>query len=81
MDNEILKGLNFIPEKGGLFIKDVRHLLIRPETIVTFQKAIEKELGEKASHLLFESGWMVEPFVPKDNERSSASEMKRSFTS
>lgn len=57
MYNEILKELNFSPEKGGLFYKEVRYLLVRPETLAAFQKAIEKELGEKASRILFESGF------------------------
>lgn len=56
MENEILGGINFIPEKGGLFYKDVRYLLIRPETLVAFQKATEGELGEKASRILFQGG-------------------------
>ena len=58
MENEILKGLNFVPEKGGLFYKEVRYLLIRPETLITFQKATEKGLSEKASQILFQSGFM-----------------------
>jgi predicted hydrocarbon binding protein len=57
MKNEILSELNFTPEKGGLFYKDVRYLLIRPETLMTFQKAIEKELGGKASQILYQSGF------------------------
>jgi predicted hydrocarbon binding protein len=57
MDNQILKELNFVPERGGLFYKEVRYLLIRPETLAAFQKAIEKEIGEKASRILFESGF------------------------
>ena len=57
MNNEILKDLHFVQEKGGLFYKEIRYLLIRPETLVTFQKAIERELGEKANQILFESGF------------------------
>ncbi len=57
MDNKILKELKFVPEKGGLFYNEVRYLLIRPETLAAFQKAIEKEIGEKASRILFESGF------------------------
>jgi predicted hydrocarbon binding protein len=57
MENEILKGLQFNSEKGGLFYNEVRYLLIRPETLITFQKAIEKELGEGASQILFQSGF------------------------
>jgi len=57
MNNEILKQLNFVQEKGGLFYKEVRYLLIRPETLITFQKAVERELGGKANQILFESGF------------------------
>jgi len=57
MENKILKDLCFAPEKGGLFYKEVRYLLIRPEVLVTFQKEIEKELGERADRILFKSGF------------------------
>ena len=57
MHNEILKELNFVQEKGGLFYKEVRYLLIRPETMTAFQKAVEKELGGKANEIFFESGF------------------------
>src|SRR4030042_1597602 len=57
MNNEMLKELNFVQEKGGLFYKEVRYLLIRPETLISFQKAVERELGVKANQILFESGF------------------------
>jgi predicted hydrocarbon binding protein len=57
MNKEILEQLNFVQEKGGLFYEEVRYLLIRPETLITFQKAVERELGEKANQILFESGF------------------------
>lgn len=57
MDNRILRELKFVPEKGGFFYNEVRYLLIRPETLAAFQKAIEKEIGEKASRILFDSGF------------------------
>jgi len=57
MNNEILRELHFVQEKGGLFFKEVRYLLIRPETLASFQKAIEWELGEKASQILYQSGF------------------------
>jgi hypothetical protein len=57
MENKILKDLCFAPEKGGLFYKEVRYLLIRPEVLVTFQKEIEKELGGRADRILFKSGF------------------------
>ncbi len=57
MESEILKELKFDAEKGGFFYKGVRYLLIRPETLATFQKAVERETGERASNLLYESGF------------------------
>jgi len=57
MTHEILKGLTFVKEKGGLFYKDVRYLLIRPETLMVFQKGMEEEIGERASQILFRSGF------------------------
>ncbi len=57
MDNKILKELKFSAEKGGLFYNEVRYLLIRPETLAAFQKGIEQEMGERASQILFESGF------------------------
>ncbi len=57
MTHEILKGLAFVQEKGGLFYEEVRYLLIRPETLMAFQKGIEKEIGERASQILFRSGF------------------------
>jgi len=57
MESKILKDLYFDSEKGGLFYKEVRYLLIRPEVLVTLQKEIGKELGEKANRILFQSGF------------------------
>ena len=57
MENQILRELVFNSEKGGLFYRDVRYLLVRPETLAAFQKAIEKEIGEKASQILYQSGY------------------------
>jgi predicted hydrocarbon binding protein len=57
MNRSILDEVHFSPEKGAFFYKDVRYLLIRPETLAAFQKAIEKELGPKSSRILFQSGF------------------------
>ncbi|NWG04975.1 MAG: XylR N-terminal domain-containing protein [Syntrophaceae bacterium] len=58
MKHEILKELHFVQEKGGLFYNEVRYLLIRTETLITFQKAAERDLGAKANQILFESGFV-----------------------
>lgn len=57
MENQVLKELIFNPEKGGLFYNEVRYLLLRPESLAAFQRAIEKETGEKASEILYQSGY------------------------
>ena len=57
MENSILKELISHPEKGGLYYKEVRYLLVRPETLAAFQKAAEREIGEKASDILYQSGF------------------------
>jgi predicted hydrocarbon binding protein len=43
MGNEILD--NLIYETGQLTFKDVRYMLIRPDTVVDFQKAVEAMVG------------------------------------
>jgi predicted hydrocarbon binding protein len=43
--NSILADLVFEPDSGKLAFKDVRYLLIRPDTIIEFQKAVEAEVG------------------------------------
>lgn len=55
--NAILEDLRFNPEKGGLFYKEVRYLLIRPEVLATFQKEVERELGVRTELILFRSGF------------------------
>ena len=57
MENQILKELVFDSKKGGLFYKEVRYLLVRPETLAALQKADEKEMGEKVSNILYQSGF------------------------
>jgi len=43
MSNEILDNLKV--ETGRLTFKDVRYMLIRPDTVVDFQKAVERMIG------------------------------------
>jgi predicted hydrocarbon binding protein len=57
MDNSILAGLKFDGERGALLYNDVRYLLIRPETLIAFQKAAEEMLGAEADRLLYEGGF------------------------
>lgn len=56
MDNDILRGLDWDESQGRLAYRDVRYLLIRPDTLAAFQKAAEAALGPPASDLLFAGG-------------------------
>jgi predicted hydrocarbon binding protein len=57
MSNDILNGLEFVPDGGALMFKDVRYLLIRPETIVEIQKALDEEMGsERAGQVFYRAG-------------------------
>lgn len=57
VENTILQGLIFDATAGHLAFKDVRYLLIRPETLAAFQKAVEAELGARAGELLYQGGF------------------------
>ncbi len=57
MNNEILTELKFDDTRGALLYKDVRYLLIRPETLIAFQKAAEEKLGAGADELLYAGGF------------------------
>ncbi|MGE5264615.1 MAG: V4R domain-containing protein [Acidobacteriota bacterium] len=57
MDNSILAELKFDPARGALLFNDVRYLLIRPETLIAFQKAAEEQLGAGADKLLYAGGY------------------------
>ncbi len=57
MDNTILAELKFDAARGALLYKDVRYLLIRPETLISFQKATEEKLGAGADELLYAGGF------------------------
>ncbi len=57
MNNSILTELKFDPERGALLYNEVRYLLIRPETLISFQKAAEARLGQGADELLYAGGF------------------------
>lgn len=57
MENEVLKALAWDGAAGKLAYKGVRYLLIRPETLAGFQKALEKEIGERAGECIFAGGF------------------------
>lgn len=56
MSNEILDSLSV--ETGRLVFKDVRYMLIRPDTIVDFQKAVEAMVGvERCAEAMMAGGY------------------------
>ena len=58
MNEESLLGqIEFHPEMGGLLFKDIRYILIRPETLAALQKGIERELGPRGADLIYQSGF------------------------
>jgi predicted hydrocarbon binding protein len=57
MENKILKELEFSQSGGELSYKGVRYMLIRPETLIEFQKRAEELLRDKGEELLYQSGF------------------------
>ena len=55
--NSIIDQLGYDPASGALTYRGVRYLLIRPETIVGFQKTIEKHSRTGAQEALFQGGY------------------------
>ena len=55
--NSIIDQLMYDSASGALTYRDVRYLLIRPETIVGFQKTIEKHSRTGAQEALFQGGY------------------------
>jgi len=55
--NSILDALEYDPISGTLNYKEIRYLLIRPETIIGFQKAIEKQNQTAAIDAFFKGGY------------------------
>ena len=55
--NSIIDRLIYDSDSGALTYRDVRYLLIRPETIVGFQKTIENHSRAGAREALFQGGY------------------------
>ncbi|MDQ7779758.1 MAG: V4R domain-containing protein [Planctomycetota bacterium] len=55
--NKILQSLEYSPRKGSLTFKNVRYMIVRPETIVGMQKAAERALGSQAAEIFYEAGF------------------------
>ncbi len=55
--NSIIDQLRYDAASGALIYRDVRYLLIRPETIVGFQKTVETYSPQAAREALFQGGY------------------------
>lgn len=57
-ENNILSEMIYYPDNGALRFKGVRYLLIRPETLASFQNSLEAEAGqEPAAEILYAGGF------------------------
>jgi len=57
MANSILDSLEYDEVQGSVTFKGVRYMLIRPDTVVDFQKAVEAALGERAAEMMMAGGY------------------------
>lgn len=57
MSNSILDNLEYDAEAGRIAFKDVRYMLIRPDTVVDFQKAVEAEVGDRVAEMMMAGGY------------------------
>lgn len=56
MENEVLRALRWTP--GRLEFRGIRYMLVRPDTVVSFQRAVEERLGpEAAAETMFLGGY------------------------
>ncbi|CAB1083390.1 hypothetical protein D1AOALGA4SA_10960 [Olavius algarvensis Delta 1 endosymbiont] len=56
-ENQILDELVYESASGSLLYKGVRYLLIRPETLAGFQKALAETCGQKGGAALYDGGY------------------------
>ena len=56
-ENSIIDQLVYDLASGALTYRDIRYVVIRPETIVGFQKTIEKHSWKGAQDALFQGGY------------------------
>lgn len=56
-ENPILDEMVYDRSSGALLFNGVRYLMIRPETIVGFQKAMNESFGKESDKHIFEGGF------------------------
>jgi predicted hydrocarbon binding protein len=57
MANSILDNLEYDEGQGAITFKGVRYMLIRPDTVVDFQKAVEATVGDRAAEMMMAGGY------------------------
>ncbi len=57
MKNSILGNLEYDADEGRITFNDVRYMVIRPDTVVDFQKAAEAEIGERVAEMMMAGGY------------------------
>jgi predicted hydrocarbon binding protein len=57
MANSILDNVEYSEDDGAITFKDVRYMLIRPDTVVDFQKAVEAEVGDRTAEMMMAGGY------------------------
>jgi predicted hydrocarbon binding protein len=57
MANSILDNFEYSEDEGAITFKDVRYMLIRPDTVVDFQKAVEAEIGDRTAEMMMAGGY------------------------
>lgn len=57
VENSILDELEYDELSGALKYKEVRYLLIRPETIAGFQKGLREKLGKDSDEAFYQGGF------------------------
>lgn len=57
MANSILDNVEYSENDGAITFKDVRYMLIRPDSVVDFQKAVEAELGDRTAEMMMAGGF------------------------
>ncbi len=57
MSNSILDNLEYDAEEGRIAFKGVPYMVIRPDTVVDFQKAVEADVGDKVAEMMMAGGY------------------------
>lgn len=57
MANSILDNLEYDEGSGTISFKGVRYMLIRPDTVVDFQKAVQEALGDGVAKSMMAGGY------------------------